>query len=124
MGESRRVRRHCRAGVGQSVSGGCVGAAGQQSYLVRNVGPRIANVTVHLAHDANVFVAVQQRVLFLLAARRGTGPARSGDTAAAGYLERLEAGVGEDDNQPLGALVCRGEGRVLHWYQGREGWRG
>jgi len=73
------------------------------SYLMCNIWSGITNVATHLAHDTNVFVAVQQGVLFIL------GPSPS----AVNGLVRLQASIGQDDNQSLGVLVSRGNGHVL-----------
>lgn len=42
------------------------------SYLVRDVWSRIADIAIHLAHDSNVFVAVQQGVLVIFHAITAT----------------------------------------------------
>ena len=55
-----------------------------------NIRPRIADVPVHLSHDADVLVTVEQRVFLLL-----VGPIAAG--AGVGRLVRLQAGVREDD---------------------------
>lgn len=55
-----------------------------------DVRPSIADIPVHLPHDADMLIAIEQRVLFLLV---------DAIPGAAGMrrLVRLEAGVGEDD---------------------------
>jgi len=53
MGESRRVSRHY-----DNVSIWCVGDVIEED-LVRYVRAGFADVSAHLAHDANMFVAVQ-----------------------------------------------------------------
>lgn len=55
------------------------------SNLVGNVWSRIADVTIHLAHDADMFVTVEQRVLLL--------PLRTGSVSAIAGLVCLEAGI-------------------------------
>ncbi len=75
-----------------------------------DVGPGIANVPVHLAHDANVLIAVEKRVLFLPLHAHAAGAAVRG-------LVGFEAGIGEDDNQPLRVLVGGRDGRVLFGHQ-------
>ena len=73
--------------------GGMAGLIGQgrgAPNLMGNIRPRIADVPVHLPHDANVLVAVEQRVLLFLV---GPIPASAG----VGRLVRLQAGIGEDD---------------------------
>lgn len=65
---------------------------GKIPHLVSNVRPRLADITIHLAHDADVLVAVEQRVFLILGAG---APAMSRPVG-------LQAGVGENDNQTLG----------------------
>lgn len=84
---------------------------------MRDVRSSIANVAVHLAHDTDVLVAVEERVLFLAV---GTKPAR---TAAVRGLVRLKAGIGEDDNESLGVFVRVCDGDVLLGHQLWEGRR-
>ena len=35
------------------------------SNLVSDIWPSVANISVHLSHDTNVLIAIQERVLFL-----------------------------------------------------------
>jgi hypothetical protein len=67
------------------------------SNLVSDIRSCVADIAVHLAHDTNVLVTVQQRV-FLLALT-----ARSVATEAG--LVGLETGIREDDDQSLGVFV-------------------
>lgn len=53
----------------------------ESSHLMRNIRSRVTNVAVHLPHDANVFIAIQQAVLLVLHAI----------AAAVGSLVCLEA---------------------------------
>ena len=54
-----------------------------------DVGPRIADVSVHFPHDTDVLVAVQKRVfVFALHAHA------AGATTAVGGLVGLDAGIG------------------------------
>lgn len=85
---------------------------------MRDVGTSIADVTVHLTHDADVLVAVEQRV-FLVALQ-----AHAAAAAAARGLVRLEARIGEDDDQALCVLVAGGDGDMLLGHEPREGGRG
>lgn len=64
----------------------------------------LANVAVHLAHDTNMLVTVQQRIL-LIATRTAA--------SAVGSPVSLQAGIGENDNQTLGVLVLGRDGNVL-----------
>lgn len=68
------------------------------------VGSGIADVTAHLAHDANVFITVQKRVFFFLAA---------GLPAAVGCPVCLEGGIRKNDNQSFRVLVTSRDGHVL-----------
>lgn len=73
-----------------------------QDYLMGDIRSSLADIPVHLAHDTNVLVTVQQRVLFILSR-----------TTAAGGPVGLQAGVGKNHNQPLGVLVVRRNGDML-----------
>jgi hypothetical protein len=55
------------------------------SNLVRDVGPSITDISVHLPHDANVLVAVQQRVLLV--------PDSAHSAGGVGSLVGLETGI-------------------------------
>lgn len=68
-----------------------------------NVGTSITDVAVHLSHDTNVLVAVEQGVLVVL------------DTIATAMssLVRLETRIGQDDDKTLGVLVGGGDGDGL-----------
>lgn len=79
---------------------------GSVSNLVGDVGASVTDVSVHLAHDTNVLIAVEERVLFLSLHAHAAG-------AAVGRLVGLEAGVGEHHDEPLGVLVGRWDGHVL-----------
>ena len=87
------------------------------SNLVGDIGSGITDIATHLAHDADVLITVQQRVL-LLALCAGSAIAASEDS-----LVGLEAGIGEDDDQAFGVLVGRGDGDMLLGDKLREGWR-
>lgn len=80
-----------------------------------NVRSGVTDVATHLAHDANVFIAVQQRVLVLLAA--GLGP-------AVGCAVGFQAGVGQDHNQSLGIFITGCNGHMLFGHQARQFGRG
>lgn len=64
--------------------------------LVGDVGSGIADVTIHLAHNTDMFITVQERVLLI---------SRAGSATSMGSFVGLEAGVGEDDNHALGIFV-------------------
>ena len=68
-----------------------------------DIGACVGDVAVHLAHDADVLVAVEERVLVILHAI----------TATVCGLVGLEAGVGEDNDQALGVLVVGCDGYML-----------
>lgn len=65
-----------------------------------DVGAGIADVAVHLAHDANVLVAVEQRVLVIFGAI----------SAAVCSFVCLETRVGQHDDEALGVFIGRGYG--------------
>lgn len=71
-----------------------------------NIGAGVANIPVHLAHDANVLVAVEKRVLVL---SLDSGAA----DAAMRRLVGFEAGIRKDDDESLGVLVGRRNRHVL-----------
>ena len=62
------------------------------------------NVPVHLPHDPNMLITVQERVFFVLD--------NAATTAMRGFV-RFETRIGEDNNQPLGIFVGGRYGRVL-----------
>jgi hypothetical protein len=68
---------------------------------VGDIGSSLADITVHLAHDTDVLVTVQQRVLLILATTTGGRPVG------------FQTGVGEDDDQTLGVLVVCWNGDML-----------
>lgn len=72
--------------------------------LMGDIRPSIADVAVHLAHDADVLVAIQERVL-LFPDAIAVGPVRC--------LVSLETGIGENDNETLGILVIGGNRDML-----------
>lgn len=74
-------------------------------YLMRNVRTCITNVTVHLPHDADVFVTVEQGVF--LVSRRDTRGTRSCMFRrwSSSHFVRLETGMRQDNNQALRVLV-------------------
>lgn len=74
------------------------------------VWPRLADVSVHLAHNANVLIAVQQRVLFL--ALDAHVP-----SAGVGGLVRFETGVREDNDQALRVFISRDDRNMLLGHQ-------
>jgi len=85
------------------------------SYLMCDIGSGITDIAVHLAHDADVFVAVEEGVFLIALAR---------STTAMGGLVRLETGIGEDDDEALAVLVGGGDGDVLFGNELREFGRG
>ena len=74
-----------------------------------NIGASIADIPVHLTHDANVLVAVQQRVLLVVVLRTAAGAGASG----VGGFVGLEAGICENDDKALRVFVGGGDGDVL-----------
>jgi hypothetical protein len=84
-----------------------------ESYLVGDIRASFTDITVHLAHDTNVLIAVQQRELLIL-----------GSTTAAGdRLVGLQTGIGENHNQALGILVMGWDRHVLFGNKLRKLWR-
>lgn len=83
------------------------------THLMGDVRASVTDVAVHLPHDADVLVTVEQRVLLILA----VAPAMGG-------LVCLETGIGEHDDETLGVLVTAGDGDALLGHQLWEaGWR-
>lgn len=73
----------------------------------------IADVAIHLSHHANMLITVEERVFVVLHAV----------AAAMRCLVRLEACIGQDDNQALGILVVAWDGHMLLGDQLREAGR-
>ena len=109
-GRSQHVE--CKLVPGQ---GAAAAERDKEPDLVSDVGSSITDITVHLAHDTNVLVAVEQRVLLV---SDGAHPA-----CGVRSLVRLEAGIGEDYDEPLRVLVVRSNGNVLLCHQLGEGGR-
>lgn len=107
MGESRRVRRHCQELAEEGVGMGFM--AGRRD-LVRDVWTCFTNVAAHLAHNANVFITVQQRVFLVFSACA---------TTMGGFVG-FEARIGENDNESLGVLVGGRYGDVLFGDESRK----
>lgn len=72
--------------------------------LVGNVWPCVTDVSIHLSHDADVFIAVQERVLFV--------SYHAIASTMRGFI-RFEAGIGQDDDHALGVFVGRSDGNTL-----------
>lgn len=62
-----------------------------------------ANVAVHLPHDTDMLVAVEQRVLLVA----------TGAIATARGAVGFQTGMGENDDQTLGLFVMGGDGHML-----------
>lgn len=75
------------------------------SNLVGNIRSSITDIAVHLAHDTNVFIGVEQGVFLLSLGTRSVSTIDG--------LVSLETGIGQDDNQALGVLVGRGNWSML-----------
>lgn len=82
---------------------------------MRNIRPRLTDIPIHLPHHADMLVTVEQRVLVLATARTGTATGATASRPAPGMRRaiRLEAGVGQHDDEALGVLVVRSDGDVL-----------
>ena len=83
--------------------------------MVCDVWPSFADVATHLAHYADVIVAVEKVVLVFARART---PAR-----AMGCLVCLESRIAKDDDQPLCVLVISGNRDMLLGDQSGQLWR-
>jgi hypothetical protein len=81
-----------------------------------NVGTSLADVSAHLPHDANVLVAIQEGILFILGATTTPSPRVRGPI-------RLEACIGENNDESLSVFVGGGNGNVLLSNELRQGWR-
>lgn len=75
-----------------------------------NVGSGVANISIHLAHHSDVFVAVEERVLVLPVGTRTT-------PAAVRSFVGFEAGIRQNNNEPLRILVGRRNRCILLRYQ-------
>lgn len=83
--------------------------------LVSNVRASITDVTVHLAHDSDMLVTVEQRVLILAM--------HASSTSATMYsFVRFKAGIRKNHDEPLGVLVGWWDGSVLLCDQLRKCW--
>jgi hypothetical protein len=78
--------------------------------LVRYVWTCFTNVASHLAHNANVLIAIQQRVFLVFSSRAATMSS----------FVCFETCVGEDDDEPLGVLVGGGYRYVLFGDESRQ----
>ena len=87
IGESNKVRRHCFVLVED--------VPNESPYLMCDVGSGVADVAVHLPHDPDVLVTIQQRVLFVL----------FGASSSVRSLVGFQASMRQDDNKALGVLV-------------------
>ena len=74
--------------------------------LMGDVWTGITNVTVHFPHHADMLVAIQKRVLLFSASPEAAVP-------SVRRLVSFKAGVGENDNKPLGILVGGGNWDML-----------
>ena len=79
---------------------------------MRDVWTSLADVTAHLAHNTNVFVAVQQRVFLIFSTCATT----------LGGLVGLEARIGENDDKSLSILVRGGDRYMLFRDESRKFW--
>ena len=71
--------------------------------LMCDIRASFTDIPVHLTHDTNVLIAVEQGVLLIT----------TGTIASAGSPVGFQAGMGENDNQTLGLLVMSRDGSVL-----------
>ena len=108
IGESRRVRRHCKE-VNTTHA-----AHYWLSNLMGNIGSSVANIAIHLAHYANMFVAVEKRILLVT---RAWSPSRMR------CFVGLKTGIGQYHDHPRSILVGRRDRNMLLSYQIWEFWR-
>lgn len=87
---------------------------GKVANLMCDIWSGIADIAIHLAHDPNVLVTVQQRVFLLTLA--------TWSTATVAGLVCLETGIREDDDQSLCVLIGGGDGNMLFGDELWEGW--
>lgn len=73
--------------------------------LVGDVGTGLANVAAHLAHDANVVIAVEQVELVFATGATAAGAVRG--------LVRLKRGAAQHNNKTLRVFVAAWNGLVL-----------
>jgi hypothetical protein len=84
--------------------------------LVRDVWPRLADVSTHLSHHAYVIVAVEKSILLFPASRASTGAVRR--------LVCLKRGIAQDHDEALGVFVVAWYGDMLFCDElGQVGWR-
>ena len=76
----------------------------QCAHLMCDVWPRVTDVSVHLAHDPNMFVAVQEGVLFV---------SHIAHAAAIRCSICFQARVGEYHYKSLSVFIVRRYGDVL-----------
>ncbi len=89
---------------------------------MRDIRSGVADVAVHLPHDANVLVAVQQCVFLFLDDAR-SARSRGSRRAVRACFECLQAGVAQHDNQTARVFVLCRDGNVLRCDKLRQCWR-
>lgn len=99
MGESNKVKRHFPT----IVSGACLNFKYQFTDLVCDVWSGLTNISLHLPHDSNVLVAIQQAVLVVPGAI----------SAPRVRLVRLQTSIAEDNDQALAVSVRGGDRDML-----------
>jgi hypothetical protein len=85
------------------------------SNLVSDIWSGIADIAIHLPHDANMFVRIEETILLL------SLPTWSIATETG--LVGLETGIGEDNDQALRVFIGGRDRNVLLSRQLWEGWR-
>ena len=70
-----------------------------------DIRPGLTDIAIHLAHDANMLVTVQQGIL-LIATRSRASPKGRGPIG-------FQTGIAQDDNQAFGVLVMGGDRDML-----------
>jgi hypothetical protein len=85
------------------------------SNLVSDIWSGIADIAIHLPHDANMFVRIEETILLLSLS--------TWSIATETGLVGLETGIGEDNDQALRVFIGGRDRNVLLSRQLREGWR-
>lgn len=75
-----------------------------KSHLMGDIGSRLTDIPIHFAHDTDVLVAVEQRILLITC---------GSITTPRGRPVGFQTGVREDDDQTLGILVMGGDRNML-----------
>lgn len=81
-----------------------------------DIGSSFADVPVHLPHDRDMLIAIEER-MFVVSGISGLAP-----PTRAGNFVGLEGGIGQDNDQPLCVLVASRYRHMLFSYHLRKFW--